>query len=393
MKKFVIIGIVILVVVLIIIGNIVGGNKGVNVYTNKVARGNIISYVSAPGNIISKNQVNISSQVMGKVVKINVEEGDRVRKGDTLAILDDFDAKMNLQNAKSAYMSQKASYEYKKSVFEKQKSLYEKGYISEDKFRGEKLDYENAYNSMVQLESQYKKARKNLEYTRIISPINGTVISVKVKEGETVIIGTMNNPGTVLFTVADLEHMQMDALFDESDIPDIRKGMKARVVVAPLPDDTFKAVVTEVASAGKVVNLGTREEVVNFEVKADIIGNSKGIKNGMGGNIDIITKQKKDVLKIPLTAIQKRLINGKFTRGVFIYKNEKAHFKQVKTGISGEDDIEVTDGLKEGDIIISGPYSKLRKLKDGDRVKLMKRERKHGTVNYGSKKIKRAGGE
>jgi HlyD family secretion protein len=113
----------------------------------------------------------------------------------------------------------------------------------------------------------------------------------------------------------------------------------------------------------------------------------------MGGNIDIITKQKKDVLKIPLTAIQKRLINGKFTRGVFIYKNEKAHFKQIKTGISGEDDIEATDGLKEGDIIISGPYSKLRKLKDGDRVKLMKRERKHGTVNHESKKIKGAGGE
>ncbi|NIA23322.1 MAG: HlyD family efflux transporter periplasmic adaptor subunit, partial [Proteobacteria bacterium] len=220
-----------------------------------------------------------------------------------------------------------------------------------------------------------------------------TVISVKVKEGETVIIGTMNNPGTVLFTVADLEHMQMDALFDESDIPDIKVGMKSRVVVDPLPDDTFKAVVTEVASAGKVVNIGTREEVVNFEVKADIIGDSKGIKNGMGGNIDIITKQKEDILKIPLTAIQKRLINGKFTKGVFLYKNGKALFKQVETGISGEDDIEVKDGLQEGDIIISGPYSKLRKLKDGDRVKLMKREKKHGTRKDRSARTKKAEGK
>ena len=390
MKKYIIIGAVVIVVVLIIIGNIVGGNKGINVYTSPVEKGKILSFVSAPGNIISRNQVNISSQVMGKITKINIIEGARVKKGDTLAILDDFDARMNLQNAKSAYLSQKATYEYKKKIFGKKKALFEKGYISEDKFMGDKLDYENTYNSMIQLEAQYKRAEKNLEYTRIISPINGTVISVNVKEGETVIVGTMNNPGTVLFTVADLDHMQMDAFFDESDIPDIKTGMRARIVVDPLPDDTFRAVVSEVASAGQVVMKGTREEVVNFEVKADIIGNSKGIKNGMGGNIDIITKQKNDVLKIPLTAIQRRMIDGKFKKGVFLYKNGKAVFRFIKTGVSGEDDIEVVKGLNEGDTVISGPYSNLRKLKNGDRVKLMERKKTHSSKKSFKRNNKKA---
>ena len=383
MKKKIIIALVVLIVIVIIIANIKGSRKKVNVYTYKIKIGDVISYVSAPGHIISKNEVNISSQVMGKLIKIKYEEGDNVKKGDILATLDDFDERMTLKKAKSAYLAQKASVEYKRVIFEKQKVLFKKNFTSEESYQAQKLDYENALHILSQSEAQYKIAKKNLEYTRIISPINGTIIDKKVKEGETVIIGTMNNPGTVLFKVADLDNMQMKAMFDESDIPDIIKGMKARIVVDPMPEDTFKAVVSDIASAGDIIGAGTSGEITNFEVKADIINPSKKIKSGMGGNIDIISKLVKDVINVPLTAIQKRKIDDKLEKGIFILNNDKVHFKTVEVGITGENDIEIISGLNEGEIVIVGPYSSLKNLKDGDAVKVDEKKKEKG----GKKKV------
>ncbi len=388
MKKKIIIALIILVVIIIIIANIKGSRKKVNVYTHKTEIGDVISYVSAPGHIISKNEVNISSQVMGKLIEIKYEEGDKVKKGDTLAILDDFDARMTLKKAKSGYMAQKASVEYKRAVFEKQKILFKKNFTSEESYQAQKLDCENALHLLSQSEAQYESAKKNLEHTRIISPINGTIIDKKVKEGETVIIGTMNNPGTVLFKVADLDNMQMEAMFDESDIPDIKKEMKARIVVDPIPEDTFEAIVSDIASAGDIIGSGTSGEITNFEVKADIINPSQKIKSGMGGNLDIISKSVEDVIKVPLTAIQKRKIDDKFEKGIFILNNGKVHFKTVEEGITGENDVEIISGLNEGEIVIIGPYSSMKNLKDGDIVKVdKKKEGKRGKKKVGKEDI------
>jgi len=357
-KKVIITTVVVGIIIILIIANL-ASSSGLQVQVEKVKRGVVKNIVSAPGTVESPNEVNISSDVMGKLVKLYVEEGDTVKEGNLLAKLDDTEARANYEKAKSFYESQKANYQQKKEEFQRKKVLYEKGLISKKEFDDAKTALLLAENSLKQAESDVVSAKDRLDKYTIKSPISGIVTQVKVKEGENVITGTMNNPGTVLLTITNIRQMDMVADVDESEIPLVNVGDTAEISIDAFPDTVFMGIVYNIT--GKPRSTG---ESVSFPVRIEILNPPEDIFPGMSGDCDIVVEKKTNVLRIPIQA----LVSRKKKDGVFIVKDGKAVFTPVKKGMVGERYVEILEGVKEGDPVIIGPFKAIKEIKDGQRV-------------------------
>ncbi|OQX52450.1 MAG: hypothetical protein B5M53_08435 [Candidatus Cloacimonas sp. 4484_209] len=377
MKKKAIIGLsVVVVLIVIILMNVKFKGNEIYVKAEKVKKGTIKAIVSAPGRVTPKNKVNISSDIMGKLIKLNVKEGDKVKAGQILAELERSREEAAMESARSALKSAEANYNMKKSNFERRKTLYSKSLISKETFEADKTDLEMAKLAVEERKANLKQALENLYKTEIRSPIDGVVTKLNVEEGETVVTGTMNNPGTVLMTISDLSKMQVECDVDESDVVNIEIGQPAEITVDAIEDTIFNGKVVEVSNSGKTLYSGTQEEVTNFEIKVAFNKTDKRLRPGMSSTVDIITASKDSALKVPIQAVVEREIDNDKKTGVFIIKDGEAHFTPVETGIASETEMEITKGLKGTELVVTGSYSVLSTLKDGDNVKTKKPTKK-----------------
>jgi len=393
-------GIIFLIALIIILNLQTTREKAVKVTTEKVEKQDIISIISASGEVKPKKNINISALVAGRVVKIGVREGDEVKAGDFLLLIDPtyFEAQVERYRAtinqlKAELIKVEAQYRRDKSYYERQKALYDSALISKDQLEAARAQYEVSSASLQSLNYQIKEseaglksALEDLKKTTYASPIDGVVTSLRVEEGEVAIVGTMNNPGTVLMSIADISVMEVEVEVDETDVINVRLGQEARVKIDAFPERVFKGQVTEIGSSALDKSTLGAAESRDFKVVITLENTGEHLKPGLSASADIIVAEKKQVLAVPIAALVIRetsnksgensaINNGqkKEVEGVFIVEASRAKFQPVKKGIMGGMMVEIESGLTEGQEIVSGPYSALRDLKDGTLLKVEKK--------------------
>ncbi|MGE5411330.1 MAG: efflux RND transporter periplasmic adaptor subunit [Clostridiales bacterium] len=399
--------------VLVILGLLVvfSGNKEqiTSVQTETVQRRNITQKVSATGKINPEYKVVITPEVTGEIVELPVKEGDVVKKGQLLIKIkpDSYiaardRAEANLESAKAGLARSKAVLDRVKSEYERAQGLYNKKLASDadleqakSNFLSSKSDYESQVATVQQFKAALKETNESLYKTTIYSPMNGTISQLNVELGERV-LGSGFSQGTNIMTVADLSQMEADVEVDENDVVLISVGDTAKIEVDAFPNREFKGVVYQIGNSAKTTAEGTQQEVVNFEIKIRISDPEKAIRPGMSCNADILTETKNNVLSVPIQSVtargsmQQAPAEGKEGGAegvtqvkneakkdkkpkevVFIAENNKAKMKEVKTGISDDNYIEVMSGLGEGAKVISGPYRAIsRELNDNANIRL-----------------------
>jgi HlyD family secretion protein len=253
--------------------------------------------------------------------------------------------------------------------------------------------------SVKQAEESLAEKEEDLAKTAIYSPLTGTISKLNVELGERV-LGSGFSQGTNLMTVSNLNDMEAVVEVDENDVVLVSEGDTAKITIDAFGDEEFTGVVYQIGNSAKQTGVGTQDQVVNFEIKIKLLGKNKKIKPGMSCDADIRTETHADVLSVPIQALTARIpekSKNKNKKGeggkrdfkkrkkekikpvevVFVYDNGTAVMRPVKTGISDDDYIEITEGLSEGETIISGPYKAVsRELEDGKKV-VIEKEREH----------------
>lgn len=365
-------------------------DKGEPVVISRPARETIIEKIPANGKIRPVTEVKISPDVSGEIVELNVEEGDRVQKGDLIikirqdvyiSLKDRAEASLN--STRAQYRQQKASFDQAEQNYNRNLDLYEKRAISLQEFEASTAEYEMASEQLKAAEfniesatASLREAEENLTKTVIYSPIDGIISSLSVEKGERV-VGTSQMAGTEMLRIADFNMMEVLVDVNENDIIRITKGDTADIDVDAYPGRTFKGVVTQIANSAKNLTATTSAltDVTNFEVRirllpesyADLLENDPiPFRPGMSASVEINTDRQDNVLTVPLQAVTSE-------ECIFTYDPSTATVKSVKvsTGIQSIEDIQITGGLNNTDSlwIVTGPYSTVnRVLEDGMKV-------------------------
>jgi len=386
--KIIVIAAVGLLIAVLIVANLSSRReKTVRVTVEKASHHDLTSVISASGEVKPKKSINISAHVPGRIVKIGVLEGQLVKAGDFLLKLDSTQYEANaerdkafIQSYRSQLIQSEARMRREQNNYDRQKQLFESQLISQEQLETAKVQLDIAraevqaiHHQIQQAEASLKSTLDSLSKTAYNSPIDGIITSLRVEEGEVAVIGTMNNPGTVLMTIADLSEMEVEVEVDETDVVGVRLGQAADVKVDALPDQMLKGTVTEVGSSAIAKLTTSQEESRDFQVTITLSDPPGTLKPGLSASADIITAEKKGVLAVPISALVIReKAGGDPARkeaveeeGVYVLDNGRARFRPVTKGIMGGLLIEISAGLPEGQEVIVGPYSSLRELKDG----------------------------
>jgi len=417
-KLWLIIAGAVIVILIIVLAARKDSGMVYSVQSGKVEKGEIVSLVTATGSVQAKTTVKMSADVAAKIIELPVKEGDQVKKGDVLVRLDQtrYQAAVSqseaaLAAARSAEKRSEASLLEANQTFERAKKLYASQLISDENHTQlqtaldvAKANLESSQYYTKQQKASLEEIKDNLDKTIITAPIDGTITALNAEIGEIVMVGTMNNAGTVIMIVADLSTIEVEVNVDETDIARVRVGQDAKIELDALPDTSFKGVVTEVGNAAQ--NAGT-SGVTNFTVKILLLEKVEGIKPGMTATVDITTDKRKDVLYVPIQAVVmrpdksdslKKATGGsgssggavaatvdstksskkddkkqtKELEGIFKLAGDVVKFVPIKTGIADQQHIEITEGLAENEVIVTGSYKILRTIEDGAKVKVSK---------------------
>ncbi len=389
-KKLILFFLVIAVIAVIIIFNLQSQReKSIKVSVEKVKRQDMTSVISASGEVKPKKNVNISSQIAGRVIKIGVEEGQQVKAGDFLLKLESTQYEANADGDRARIQSLRADMIRAEAVknrddgfYKRQKKLFDAELISTETLESAKANYEISKANCDAILFQIKQAQASLQSTLDIlkkteyyAPIEGIITSLRVEEGETALVGTMNNPGTVLMTIADLSVMEVEVEVDETDVVGVKIGQKSEVKIDAYPDDIITGTVTEVGSSA-LQTVTTADESKDFKVVVTLENPPANLKPGLSASADIIIAKKKNVLAVPISALALRdkteddqNSEKEQEEGVYIVEESRVKFIPIKKGIMGELMIEITSGLEEDQDVVVGPYSALRLLKDDTLIK------------------------
>jgi HlyD family secretion protein len=400
-KIILIVSAAVVLVALIVVALITTQEKLTAVTIEKVDKGKIISVVTANGKVEAKTNVNISSDVMGKILDIPVVEGQKVEKGQLLVQIDKTQSLSDVDQMRAVLASAEADKEQAKINLDRQVKLFERKLISQYEMDLAKNTYDRAEQAVNQYRASLESAKDQLSKCTIKAPIDGTITDLISKVGENVLIGTMNNAGTVIMVISDLSEIVVKADVDETDIASLSIGQSVEISLDAFPDTTFKGEVTEIGNAAKSSAYGVQDQVTNFEVTILISDAVSGIKPGMNASVDITTNIRDEVVKIPIQAVVMRApedtlkgaavkankidpedekdkpLNSKIKKeddkdemdGVFLVEKSIVKFVPVKTGISDQQYVEIVSGLTPGQDIVTGSYKTLRTLKQGDKVK------------------------
>jgi len=381
-KKLIIVFAVIIVIGIIILFNLQSRReKSVKVTVEKVETHDLTSIVSASGEVKPKKNVNISANVPGRIIKIGVEEGQRVTTGNFLLKLDSTQYEANadrdralINSYKAELIKAQARLKKDESFYYRQKKLHDEQLLSGEQLEAAQAQYDISFAAYEAIRFQIKQAEAslqstldNLSKTIYNSPIDGIITSLRVEEGEVAMIGTMNNPGTVLMTIADLSVMEVEVEVDETDVVNVNKGQNAEVRIDAFPDQTITGKVTEVGSSA-LQKLTASEESKDFKVVITLENPPEALKPGLSASADIITAKKNEILAVPISSLVLREKENdkkeEQEEGVYVVEEGRVKFHPVKKGIMGEMLIEILEGLEEGEEIVVGPYDSLRQLKD-----------------------------
>jgi HlyD family secretion protein len=435
------------VIVLVVLGGLVGvglkmrGNaadpkgEGTTVRVEPVKRGDLTEIVSAPGQLQPKTKVSLSAKTTARIMDLPYDEGAMVKKGDVLVQLDSKDLQAQLDAAEAHHAAQageilvgqarlgslRAQIESAKVQLadadrdlRRQKELLATKDVSPsivdvaqakvDQFKAaldsalstleaEKASLVVSKHQLDAAEAEIARARDNLSYATISSPIDGIVTRVNAKIGEMVVMGTMNNMGTVILEVSDLSEMQVDAQIDESNIASVKSGQHAKVRISAYADETFDGTVKLVGldvvdprMGGGMQGGGGGGGNQGRWYRAKVVVDTKGrqIPAGLSADVDIETNAHKNVIKVPTQAVMGRPVdelpagvkdkpevdkNKTLATVVFRYDDGKAVTTPVTIGASDMTHTEITSGLKDGQRLITGPYKILPTLNDGMKVK------------------------
>jgi HlyD family secretion protein len=409
--------------------------EGVTVNVETVQKRDLEAIVSASGKIQPHDLVNISADTVGRVTNLAVDEGMRVKKGQFLMQIDPkllasaanqaqaglAAARSQMEQIRVAADSAHAAQKQAQDEFARQQQLWKQGLTTkqaldnaESTLRMRQADAASADKQietqrlrMQQEQGALDSARYTLSKVRIESPIDGIITKRNIQEGETVVVGTMNNAGTVLLTIADMSVIEAQVEVDETDIPTVVVGQPAKVTIDAMPGKTFHGHVTEIGNSPIQAASGTQTaatQATNFLVKVKVDEPIPDVRPGFTCTADITTATRKAAVSVPIQATTVREVvvdregtivrppkNDKRRRrvaatavqdlkpgeqrkeleGVFVVRNDnRTEFVPVKTGIAGEKYFEVLSGLKEGDKVVIGPFSSVRELADGADVKI-----------------------
>ncbi len=451
--KKIAIGVGVVVVLSIIVGITVhqSGKNVSTVQTGKAQRQDLSSVVSASGEIRPKTYVNIGANAFGKITHLLVKEGDHVRKGQLLAQLENVQSsadvnanQASLQAAETDALAAdaalktsdadlrraQADYDRNKLDWERAQSLFKDGLISKSDFDSRRNAWATADAGLIQAQARVAQAKAQkdsadkhisqnratltryadvLQKATYTAPYDGVITNLPVREGETVVMGIQNAPGSTLMTLADMSVITAEVKVDETDIVNVHLGQSAEVTVDAIPKKIFHGTVTEIGDNAIVRSTGvatsqqttTSEEAKDFKVVVTVTDPPQDLRPGLSTTAKITTAARGNVLTVPIQALairtkaqleQEKSSPGSVhaaapapkeaaskdkgkeqkedVQGVFVIRNKKAEFVPVATGITGTSDIEVLDGLKEGDEVITGSYKILRTLRSGSSVKV-----------------------
>lgn len=371
-KLLIIVGAVVLVLIIVLL-NLKRGRSVSKTDAVVAKKDNIISNVRAEGTLKALNQVQIGSDVMGRIVKIKVEEGDKIRKGDTLCIIDQSTYVARLRQAKSSLILAQAKIAKAKEDLRRSEELFKNHLISEEQYEKEKLNYEMAKAEAELSHEYYNEARENYNKTIITSPADGEVLQINKEEGEMVVMGTISTPGSVIMTIAERSKMFVKALVDETEVIKIDPGQPAVITIDALSDTTFEGEVTRIGGIPEKTGYGL-EEAINFPIEVEIMGTHKKLYPGMSATCEITVDIKDSVVVIPYPAVGRKKIEGDERDVVLLVKEKRVKVTPVKLGLTGEKGVEIVDGVAVGDTVLTGPYKILRSLKDGDKADVKIRE-------------------
>lgn len=369
-----------------------GKGKGMTVNVATVAREDIQAKVSASGKIQAVKKVDITANTMGQVTRLTIKEGDRVKAGDFLLEIDPAQSRAQVE-ANAALMAA-AQHEVEqtqvrmsqnKRDLERAEINVREGIISQAEYEQARLGLktqeamlQSAIMRVKQARANLAQARDSLGKTLITAPMSGVVTARRIEKGETAIIGMQNNPGTVLLTISDMSRVEAEMEVDETSIPQVKAGQSAQVRIDAYPSQVFDGEVTEVS--GSPIATTNTNQAIKFKVKVGIKNPPATIKPGLSAQADIMTGKRQMALAVPIQALVMRETpaeggkKAKDEEGIYLMDGGKAVFKAIKTGLLGELNVEVMDGVKGGETIITGPFKTLRDLKDGALVQASRKD-------------------
>lgn len=400
-----------LLVAIIAIAVVVTGKKEplIEVQTEKIQRRTITQVVTATGKIQSETEVKISAEISGEIVSLPFKEGDFVKKNDLLVKIKQEAYTPQIQQQEAAINVAESNLKLNEVALRKFelelrriRELNSKGLASESELDIAQNNYDqtlaqiNSSNAQInQQKTGMSQIKYDLSKTTIYSPMNGTVTQLNNETGEKV-LGTISNQGSTIMTISDLSKMECQVEVGETDVTFVKVGDSAKIKIDAFPDKEFTGYVYEIANTAQTTGIGTQDEVVNFIVKIRIINDEFDLRPGMSCTVDILVKTKENVLSVPIQSVttredtevsvmnpeeenenlkseaeQKASKKLKPKEIIFFIDNGVAKKEEVKTGISDDSYIEVTEGVQEGQEVVKGSFKAINKeLEDGTKVKV-----------------------
>jgi HlyD family secretion protein len=428
------------------------------VQTALVERRDVTAVVTASGEVRPRDYVHITASAFGRITGIHVKEGDRVRKGQLLADLEAVQpaadvraqeaelaaterdregmeaavhsAEANVKTAEASRARVRAQLERSQADFERARLLHEEQLISRASFEQTQAEHTVAVAAVEEAEARHAQAGAQLNQARaqgriaqerieraraaldrvrdaltkhsFVAPIAGVVTDLPVSEGENLVVGIQNAPGSLLMTIADLSVITTEVMVDETDIGAVRVGQTAQVRVDAFPDRPLTGQVIEIGNTAVIRSTGlaaaqsaiSSQQAKDFKVVITLANPDESLRPGLSATADITTATRSNVVAIPLQALTvrrqrdlepparqgvteaadlpatTRADGQEEWEGVFVVRNNRAYFQRVETGISGLSDIEVMTGLEQGAEIVTGSYEVLRNLRSGERVRI-----------------------
>ncbi len=435
-KALIILGVVLLGAAVVAANLWARRSTAITVAAEAIRARDLQALVSASGKIQPKRQVNISANTMGKVTRLAVQEGERVKTGQFLLEIDPRSlagqlqrgeasvaaAQSSLAQASTAVEQAQANLALARQALKRQDDLWKEGLttrealeraqnevaVREADLKARQQDIQTRDQQIRQEQAGLATTRYNLNQVIISSPMDGIVTRRNIEEGETAVVGTMNNAGTVLLTIADMSVIEAEVEVDETDIPNVSLGQAATVTIDAVPDRSFKGHVTEIGNSpiqATTAATGQRQ-ATNFKVVITLDEAVPDVRPGFTCTAEITTAEKQNVASVPIQALTVREMlfdatgalvhepppqrrggttldptvsastepppghTRKETEGVFVVRDGRAVFTPIKVGIAGERYFEVVSGVAAGDRVITGPFASVRELADGTEVKV-----------------------
>lgn len=316
-------------------------------------------------------RVEISAEQMGIIDSIYVEEGDTVSVGQILLTLDQNSARTSMNDAGAAAYSAGLARDQAARNYDRMLALGEAGLASEEEIQQALEARQSAHAMLLRAWAAQAGAMETMEKTTYASPIDGVVTALNVEEGEMAVVGTMNNPGTVLLKIEDMSRFLVRVTMVESEVVSVSSGLPAEVTLDALQDTVFVGSVRSVGLAAMNETAVMAGEVAEYEVTVELDNSDPRLRSGMSASVDIITSSVSDCVSVPVQCVVPRPDPADSTRtmdAVLRISGGTVEIVRVETGISGAMDIEVT-GISVGDSVVSGPVEALRDLEDGERVR------------------------